>query len=79
MNFDFDETEGAFRDALRRYATERLLPDYARWDRGEPFPRARIKELAELGVTGLRVPTTFVNTASHGCSSSSGTCLCAAA
>ena len=59
MNFDFDETEGAFRDALRRYATERLLPDYARWDRGEPFPRARIKELAELGVTGLRVPTTF--------------------
>lgn len=59
MNFDFDETEGAFRDTLRRYAMERLLPDYSRWDKGEPLPRARIKELADLGITGLRVPAAY--------------------
>jgi cyclohexanecarboxyl-CoA dehydrogenase len=62
MNFDFDDTERAFRDALRRYALERLAPDYARWDRGEAFPRSRVKELAELGVTGLRVPEAFGGT-----------------
>lgn len=59
MNFDFDETEAAFRATLRRYALERLAPEYARWDRGEAYPRARVAELAELGLTGLRVPETF--------------------
>ncbi|MCB1746933.1 MAG: acyl-CoA dehydrogenase family protein [Gammaproteobacteria bacterium] len=55
MNFDFDDTERAFQAAVRRYALERLLPDYARWDRGERLPRERVRELAELGLTGLLV------------------------
>jgi cyclohexanecarboxyl-CoA dehydrogenase len=59
MNFDFDETECAFRDVLRRYAHERLAPAYARWDRGERLPREWIQELAALGVTGLRVPEAY--------------------
>jgi cyclohexanecarboxyl-CoA dehydrogenase len=59
VNFDFDETESTFRDSLRRYALEVLAPDYARWDRGETLPRERITTLAELGVTGLRVPPAF--------------------
>lgn len=56
MDFDFDDTERAFRETLRRYALEVLAPDYARWDRGEALPRERVRALAELGVTGLRVP-----------------------
>ncbi|MGE0484998.1 MAG: acyl-CoA dehydrogenase family protein [Gammaproteobacteria bacterium] len=56
MNFEFDDTERAFQDAVRHYALERLLPDYARWDRGERLPRERVHELAELGLTGLLVP-----------------------
>ncbi len=59
MNFDFDETENAFRETLQRYARERLAPEYARWDRGEIYPRERVFELAELGLTGLRVPEAF--------------------
>ena len=44
---------------LRQYAKDKLLPNYARWDRGETIPRALIKEVAELGVFGLRVPEQF--------------------
>jgi len=47
-----------FADTLRRYALERLMPDYQRW-RSEPYPVDRIPELAELGVLGLRVPEEY--------------------
>jgi len=47
-----------FADTLRRYALERLMPDYQRW-RTEPYPADRIPELAELGVLGLRVPEEY--------------------
>ncbi len=53
------EEERELGAALRRYALDRLLPDYARWDRGEPFPRERIWELGELGVFGIRVPEEY--------------------
>ena len=59
MDFGFDCSELAFADALRRYARERLLPADSAWDRGAPFPRERLKELAELGILGLRVPSRY--------------------
>ena len=59
MDFDFDDSERAFQETLRRYALERLAPDYARWDSGEVIARERIRAFAELGVTGLRVPEAY--------------------
>ncbi len=59
MNFTFDDEETAFAETLRRYARERLLPDFAIWDRGAAFPRERLHELAGLGLMGLRVPTEY--------------------
>ena len=59
MDFDFDETECAFQASLRRFAREQLAPDYARWDRGEAVPRARIQAMAALGTTGVRVPVSY--------------------
>jgi cyclohexanecarboxyl-CoA dehydrogenase len=59
MDFDFDETERTFQDVVRRYARERLLPDYQRWDSGERFPRERVAELGSLGLMGLRVPVEY--------------------
>lgn len=55
MDYDFDDTERSFQATLRRYASERLLPEYARWDRGERLPRGYVQELGELGVLGIRV------------------------
>jgi cyclohexanecarboxyl-CoA dehydrogenase len=65
VNFDFDEVEQTFQAAVRRYAQQRILPDAARWDRGERLPRARVLELGELGVLGIRVPQAFGGSDGH--------------
>jgi cyclohexanecarboxyl-CoA dehydrogenase len=59
VDFSFSDQEQQFAESMRRYALERLRPEYARYDRGTPFPRERIRELGELGITGLRVPGEF--------------------
>ena len=59
MDFTFSEDQILLQQTLRQYAKDKLMPNYARWDRGEPIPRALIKEVAELGVFGLRVPERF--------------------
>lgn len=59
MDFDFDDTERSFQAMLRRYAHERLLPEYRRWDQGETLPRERVRELGSLGVLGIRVAREF--------------------
>ena len=35
------------------------MPHYAHWDRGERFAKAKLKELAALGVLVLRIPEKF--------------------
>jgi butyryl-CoA dehydrogenase len=47
------------RDALRSYAQERLAPQAARWDREHYFPKAELKELAQLGAFGVAVPEEY--------------------
>jgi len=59
VEFGFTEEQAVFAAELSRYADKRLAPDYGRWDRGEALPRERIRELAGLGVTGLRVPEEY--------------------
>lgn len=59
MDFTFSEDQLLLQQTLRQYSKDKLLPNYARWDRGETIPRALIKEVAELGVFGLRVPEQF--------------------
>ena len=62
MDFTFSDSERQFAESMRRYAQERLRPEYAKWDRGTPYPRERVRELAELGITGLRVPAQYGGT-----------------
>jgi cyclohexanecarboxyl-CoA dehydrogenase len=58
MDFSWQEEDELLRETVRRYATERLAPDYARWET-EPFPRERIVELGDLGVLGILIPPEF--------------------
>ena len=58
MNFTFSDEDELLRDTVRRYATERLAPDYPRWET-EPFPRERIRELGDLGVLGILIPEEY--------------------
>jgi len=53
------EEHQMIRDALRSYAQERLAPNAARWDREHYFPKAELKELAQLGAFGVAVPEQY--------------------
>jgi alkylation response protein AidB-like acyl-CoA dehydrogenase len=53
------EEHQMIRDALRAFAQERLAPNAARWDREHYFPKAELKELAQLGAFGVAVPEQY--------------------
>ncbi len=44
------------RDAVRRYARERLAPNAARWDREKAFPREEVAGLGAMGLYGISIP-----------------------
>jgi cyclohexanecarboxyl-CoA dehydrogenase len=58
MDFSWREEDELLRDTVRRYATERLAPDYARWE-SEPYPKERVKELGDLGILGMLIPAEY--------------------
>jgi hypothetical protein len=43
------------RDAVRRYARERLAPNAPRWDREKHFPREEVAGLAAMGLCGVTI------------------------
>jgi alkylation response protein AidB-like acyl-CoA dehydrogenase len=49
----------ALRDAVRRFAQERLAPVAARHDRDHAFPAEQIAEMGELGLMGMLAPETY--------------------
>jgi alkylation response protein AidB-like acyl-CoA dehydrogenase len=44
------------RDAVRRFARERIAPNAARWDREKHFPREEVMGLAAMGLCGVAIP-----------------------
>jgi butyryl-CoA dehydrogenase len=44
------------RDAVRRFAREKLAPNAPAWDRDKIFPREQVKELAGMGLMGVAIP-----------------------
>jgi butyryl-CoA dehydrogenase len=50
------EVQASIRDTLHAFASERLAPHAARWDREHHFPRAELTALGELGVLGVVIP-----------------------
>lgn len=50
------EPHRMIRDAVRRFAAERLAPNAARWDREKRFPREALEGLAALGCFGVAIP-----------------------
>ncbi|MBA2319512.1 MAG: acyl-CoA dehydrogenase family protein [Deltaproteobacteria bacterium] len=52
----FDDEHARFRDSVRAYAVAKLAPHRAEWDDAGEFPREVFRELADLGVLGIRFP-----------------------
>ena len=59
MEFIFTGEQLMLQESLRQYAKEKLLPQYAHWDKGETISREELREAAKLGIFGLRVPEKF--------------------
>src|ERR1044072_9092466 len=55
MDFTLSEDQQAFRDTARQFATERMLPEAARWDAEKIFPEDVLREAAALGFAGIYV------------------------
>lgn len=55
-DFGFTEEQIQIRDAARSFATERLAPFAAEWDRKHEFPVDAVAEMGELGFFGMVVP-----------------------
>ncbi len=56
MNFELSDEQKAVRDTFARFCDERIRPQAAALDEAGAFPRALFRELAELGLFGMRYP-----------------------
>ena len=54
--FELNETQQLVQQAARSYAQKSLAPVAAALDKEGRFPRAQLRELAELGLMGVNVP-----------------------
>lgn len=54
-----NDDQAMVRDMARRFATERITPFAAEWDRTHHFPREQINEMGELGLMGMLVPEDY--------------------
>ena len=50
------EEQRMIRDMARDFATERLVPNAAEWDREHIFPSDELKEMGQLGLFGMTIP-----------------------
>lgn len=55
MEFELNEDQRAVEESARRFATEKLAPNAARWDAEEHFPVDVLREAAGLGFASIYV------------------------
>lgn len=56
MDFRLDEEQTSFRSELRRFAAKTLAPHYQSDDKAATFRRDLARDMASMGLTGLRIP-----------------------
>ena len=59
MQFDLGEDVNALRDAVHRWAQERVKPRAAEIDRSNDFPPELWREMGDLGILGVTVDEEF--------------------
>ncbi|MBN9110465.1 MAG: acyl-CoA dehydrogenase family protein [Pseudonocardia sp.] len=58
----FDDDHEAFRDSVRRFVTDKVVPVFGEWEAAGVLPREFFADIAALGVTGLGVPEEYGGT-----------------
>ncbi|MBT4487693.1 MAG: cyclohexanecarboxyl-CoA dehydrogenase [Rhodospirillaceae bacterium] len=59
MDFGFSDEQQAIRDTARRFATDRLAPNYRQREQSGKIGKDIVKEMGELGLIGTDLPTEF--------------------
>ena len=59
MHYGFDEDEDAFRAEVARWADKVLAPHYQSDDKAGEFRRQQASDMAQMGLTGLRIPEEY--------------------
>ena len=59
MNFELSETQKLIRDTARTFAKNVVAPKARETDRKELFPAETYKQMGELGLLGVNVPTEY--------------------
>ncbi|RJS25301.1 acyl-CoA dehydrogenase [Corallococcus sp. H22C18031201] len=59
MNLELTETQTLIRDTARKFARERVASQARAMDREERFPTELFRELAELGLLGVNLPSKY--------------------
>jgi butyryl-CoA dehydrogenase len=57
MQIQLTDEQRQVRDLCREFAAKELTPNARRWDAEHHFPREAVKQLAEMGLLGVAVPT----------------------
>ncbi|KIE21336.1 acyl-CoA dehydrogenase [Vibrio sinaloensis] len=56
MDFELNEEQRAFADTAAQFAEQRLMPNAAKWDSEQIFPKEILSEAGELGFLSLYTP-----------------------
>jgi alkylation response protein AidB-like acyl-CoA dehydrogenase len=59
MNFRLSENQIMIADMIRKFGKDNILPKLMEWDESQHFPVEVFKQLGELGLMGVLVPTEY--------------------
>jgi len=59
MNFRLSENQIMIADMIRKFGKDNILPKLMEWDESQHFPVEIFKQLGELGLMGVLVPTEY--------------------
>lgn len=59
MDFELSREHEDFRHVVRDFATEKIAPHVAQWDKDHHFPVDVVRQMGELGLFGLTAPEEF--------------------
>ena len=57
--FELNEEQRSIQKSVHDFAKKELAPKASYWDIQEEFPWELVKKMAEMGLTGLRLPTDY--------------------
>ena len=59
MDFEHSEEERLLRDAIADFVASEIIPKAAHWEEAESFPWETWKQLAEMGLCGVSLPSEY--------------------